>query len=115
MLSSCVLGVVFCESVDVGGVANVLFCRGFAVWCGVDVVFALFTSTGSIPAASTILKKCNYLLFKGFVLSCSAPTAWRYNLGRFGAQKFSYVLHYLCQAPLSNPPIHTFMVSSSVP
>ena len=29
-----------------------------------------------------------------------------YNLGRFGAQKFSYVLHYLCQATLSNPPIH---------
>ena len=54
---------------------------------------------GSIPAASTILKECNSLLFKGVALSCSAPTAWRYNLGLFGAQKFSYVLHYVRHGP----------------
>ena len=29
-----------------------------------------------------------------------------YNLGLFGAQKFSYVLHYMRQATLSNPSIH---------
>ena len=59
-----------------------------------------------ISGASTFLKECNSLLFRGVALSCSVPTAWRYNLGRFGAQKFSYVLHYLCQATLSNPPMH---------
>ena len=34
-----------------------------------------------------------------------AVQPWYY-LGLFGAQKFSYVLHYMRQATLSNPPIH---------
>lgn len=29
-----------------------------------------------------------------------------YNLGLFGVQKFSYFLHYMCQATLSDPTIH---------
>ena len=77
MLSPCVLGVAFCESVADGDVANVLFCSGFVVGCGAGVVSADVTSMGSIRAASTISKECNYSLFKEVAFSCSAPTAWR--------------------------------------
>jgi len=78
LLSPCVLGVAFCESVDVGGVANVLFCRGFAVWCGVDVAFAVFTSTGSIPAASTIIGQAQLPVSKGSCafLFCTDSLSW---------------------------------------
>jgi len=74
-LSPCVLDVAFCESDSVGDVANVLFCSGFVVGCGVGVVSAHVISTGSIPAASTIFEERNSLLLKGIVFSCSSPTA----------------------------------------
>ena len=58
------------------------------------------SDAGSIPAASTNFEERNSLVLKGVALSCSAPTAWRYNLGFFGAQKFSYFLHYMRVATL---------------
>lgn len=76
MLSPCVLGVAFCESVADGDVANVLFCRDFVVGCGrcgAGVLSADVTSMSSIPAASTIFEKRNSLLAKGVALFRSEP------------------------------------------
>ena len=73
MLSPCVLGVAFCESVADGDVANVLFCRGFVVGCSAGVLSADFTWMSSIPAASTIFEKRNSLLAKGVALFRSEP------------------------------------------
>ena len=55
----------FCESDSVGDVANVLFCSGFVVGCGVGVVSADVISTGSIPAAYTIFYYRNPLFLWG--------------------------------------------------
>ena len=51
----------FCESDSVGDVANMLFCSGFVVGCGVGVVSADVTSTGSIPSGLTKKETTTYV------------------------------------------------------